>query len=147
MGVRISIFAPQLCNTSVAGLDEYADECLLEKGADWYPFCLGAGSGRGYGGGGSSGVSTPKSKRVVQKQNPPDPLILFNLFNMPGGGRAWLSEPWLGWPLPFLINLYNLCVYPSTSIKRTLRTQRTVMCKDLANLRWSEHSLLFVRGK
>jgi len=99
------------------------------------------------GGGGSSGVSTPKSKRVVQKQNPPDPLILFNLFNMPGGGRAWLSEPWLGWPLPFLINLYNLCVYPSTSIKRTLRTQRTVMCKDLANLRWSEHSLLFVRGK
>jgi len=52
MGVRISIFAPQLCNTSVAGLDEYADECLLEKGADWYPFCLGAGSGRGYWGGG-----------------------------------------------------------------------------------------------
>ena len=46
MGVRISVFAPQLCNTSVSGLDEYADGCLFEK-ADWYPFCLGGGTGRG----------------------------------------------------------------------------------------------------
>jgi len=47
MGVRISVFAPRLCNTSVSGLDEYADGCLFEKGADWYPFCLGGGTGRG----------------------------------------------------------------------------------------------------
>ena len=61
-------FAPQLCNTSISGLDEYADGCLLKKGADWYPFCLGGGTERGVWGGGGSGVSTPKSKRVVQKK-------------------------------------------------------------------------------
>ena len=34
MSVRILVFAPQLCNTSVSGLDEYADGCLFEKGAE-----------------------------------------------------------------------------------------------------------------
>ena len=29
MGVRILVFAPYLYNTSVSGLDEYADGCLL----------------------------------------------------------------------------------------------------------------------
>jgi hypothetical protein len=31
MGVHISVFAPELCNNSVSGLDEYADGCLLDK--------------------------------------------------------------------------------------------------------------------
>jgi len=56
MGVRISIFAPQLCNTSVSGLAyDYADGCLLYKGADWYPLCLGGGTGRGVWGVGQGG--------------------------------------------------------------------------------------------
>ena len=68
MGVRILVFAPYLCNTSVSGLDEYADGCRNQKGADWYPFCLGGGTGRGvWGGGGPSGVSTPKSIHAFQK--------------------------------------------------------------------------------
>ena len=46
-GIRISVFAPQLCNTSISGLDEYADGCLYGKGADWYPFCPGGDIGRG----------------------------------------------------------------------------------------------------
>ena len=41
MGVRVSVFAPLLCNTLVPDLDEYADGCRIQKGADWYPFCLG----------------------------------------------------------------------------------------------------------
>jgi len=45
MGVCISVFAPYLCNTSVSGLDEYADGCLFAKVADWYPFCPGGGTG------------------------------------------------------------------------------------------------------
>jgi len=58
MGVRISIFAPRLCNTSISGLDEYADGCLFEKGADWYPFCPGGGTGRGvWGEGGQGGLA------------------------------------------------------------------------------------------
>ena len=69
MGVRISVFAPQLCNTSVSGLDEYADGCLFEKRADWYPFCLGGGTGRGgWGVGGGSGGSSPKIGRACPKQ-------------------------------------------------------------------------------
>ena len=28
-------------------LDVYVDGCLFEKGADWYPFCPGGGTGRG----------------------------------------------------------------------------------------------------
>ena len=32
--------------------DEYAGRCLFEKGADWYPFCLGGGTKRGVKGGG-----------------------------------------------------------------------------------------------
>ena len=67
MGVRISVFAPQLCNTLVSGLDAFADGYLLKKGADWYPFCLGGALEGGLGGGGGTGVSTPKSKRVVKK--------------------------------------------------------------------------------
>jgi hypothetical protein len=47
MGVRISIFAPQLCKTSVLDLDQYADGCRIKRGADWYPFCLGGGTGGG----------------------------------------------------------------------------------------------------
>ena len=47
MGVRISNFPPYLCNASISVLDEYADGCLFEKGADWYPFCPGGGTGRG----------------------------------------------------------------------------------------------------
>jgi hypothetical protein len=67
MGVCISVFAPLLCITSVSGLDEYADGCLFEKGADWSPFCLGGGSGRGVWGVGSpSGVPTPQ-RYVFQK--------------------------------------------------------------------------------
>ena len=50
MGIRISVFAPLLCNISVSGLDEYADGCPFVKGADWYPFCLGRGNGWGSGG-------------------------------------------------------------------------------------------------
>ena len=71
MGVRTLIFAPKLCNSSVSGLDEYADGCLFEKGADWYPSGLGGGTGRGVWGGGPSGVSTPKSKRAIKKKHPP----------------------------------------------------------------------------
>jgi hypothetical protein len=70
MGVCISVFAPQLCNTSISGLDEYADRCLFEKGADWYPFCLVWGTGNGVGGGGGAGGSTPKSIRAFQKKAP-----------------------------------------------------------------------------
>jgi hypothetical protein len=32
-------FCPITLQHSDAGLDEYADGCLFEKGADWYPFC------------------------------------------------------------------------------------------------------------
>ena len=51
MGVRISVFAPYLCNTSVSGLDEYANGCRIWKGANIYPFfvfveALGGGLGR-----------------------------------------------------------------------------------------------------
>ena len=69
MGVRISVFAPYLCNTSASGLDVYAGGCLFEKGADWHPFCLGGGVGAlegGVGGGGASGVPTPKSIRAIK---------------------------------------------------------------------------------
>ena len=52
MGFRISVVAPQLCKSSVSGLDEHADGCLFEKGADRYPFCLIWGHRkRGLGGG------------------------------------------------------------------------------------------------
>jgi hypothetical protein len=34
MGVRVSVFAPQLFKTSVSDLDEYADGCRIHKGAD-----------------------------------------------------------------------------------------------------------------
>ena len=65
-GVRISVFAPWLCNTSVSGLNEYTqytDGCLLKRGTDWYPFCLGGGTGRGvWGVGGGSGGSHSRSK-------------------------------------------------------------------------------------
>jgi len=68
MGVRISIFAPYLCNTLVSGLDEYADGYRIKKVADWYPFCLGGSTRRGvWGVGGPSGVSTPKSGHAFPK--------------------------------------------------------------------------------
>jgi len=45
----------------MSGLDEYADGCRIQKGADWYPFLSSGGTGRGAGGVGClSGVSTPK---------------------------------------------------------------------------------------
>ena len=75
MGVRISVFAPQLCNTSVLGLIDYADGCLFEKGAVGTLFVwVGALEGR-FGGGGPSGVSTPKSIRAIQNKQPPDHSI------------------------------------------------------------------------
>jgi len=52
MGVRISVFALLFCNISVSYLDEYADGCRIQKGADWYPFLSGGGTGRGVWGGG-----------------------------------------------------------------------------------------------
>ena len=58
MGVRTSVFAPLLCNTSVLGLDVYADGCLFEKRVYWYPFCPGGGIGRGGQGGGAGGASS-----------------------------------------------------------------------------------------
>ena len=57
-------FAPQLCNTSISGLDEYADGCLLKKGADWYPFCLGGGTGREVWGGGDPQGCPPQKVNV-----------------------------------------------------------------------------------
>jgi hypothetical protein len=65
MGVRISVFAPQLCSTPVSGLDEYADGCLFKKRADWYPFCPGGGTRRGVRGG--EGGSSPKITRAYPK--------------------------------------------------------------------------------
>ena len=54
---------------TVLGLDEYADGCRIQKGADRYPFCLGGDTGREvWGVGGPSGVSTLKRKRVVQEK-------------------------------------------------------------------------------
>ena len=53
----------------VSGIDEYADGCRIPKGAEWYPFLSAGGTRRGvWGVGGPSGVSTPKSKRVVPKK-------------------------------------------------------------------------------
>ena len=66
LGVRFSVFAPYLCNTSVSGLDEYANGCLFKKGADWYPFCLGGGTGRGVWGGGCQGGPAQKSYVPIQ---------------------------------------------------------------------------------
>ena len=43
MGVRISVFVPQLCGTIVSGIDEYADGCRIPKGVEWYPFLSGGG--------------------------------------------------------------------------------------------------------
>jgi hypothetical protein len=52
----------------------------LKEGADWYPFCLGGGTGRGvWGVGGPSGVSTPKSIHAIQKnKQPPGPGLGLN---------------------------------------------------------------------
>ena len=66
MGICISVFAPQLCNTSISGLDEYADGCLFKNGAGWYPFCPGGGTGRGGVGGGGH----PKDYACLPKQTP-----------------------------------------------------------------------------
>ena len=64
----VSQFLPLNSAALVSGLDVYADECRIQKGAEWYPFLSGGGTGRGIlGGGGPSGVSTPKSIHVVQK--------------------------------------------------------------------------------
>ena len=70
MGVHISVFAPDLCNTSVSDVDEYADGCLLRKGADWYPFVrMGAPEG-GFGeGGGPQGCPPQKVNVPSQKKN------------------------------------------------------------------------------
>ena len=62
MGVRISVIAPKLCNTSVSGLDEYADGCLFEKGTDWTSGTLFVRVGAPEGGceGGGGGQGSPK---------------------------------------------------------------------------------------
>jgi len=80
MGVRISVFAPLICNTSVLGLDDYADRCLFEKGADWadwYPFCLGGGTGMGIweGGGVPQGCAPQKIYVPSQKGKPPSTTL------------------------------------------------------------------------
>ena len=68
MGVRISFNALKLCNASVFRLDEYAERCRIQKGADWYLICLGGSTGRGvWGVGGPSKRSTPKSGHAFQK--------------------------------------------------------------------------------
>jgi len=59
---------PRNSATPVSDVNENADGCLFIKGADWYPFCLGGGTGRGVGGGGLSGASTPKSIRAIPKK-------------------------------------------------------------------------------
>jgi len=69
IGVRISVFEPYLCNTLISVLDEYVDGCRIQKGADWYPFCLGGGTGRGVWGGDPSGVYTTKSKVPSKKRS------------------------------------------------------------------------------
>jgi hypothetical protein len=68
MGVRTPVFAPKLCNTSVSCLDEYADGCRFQKGADWYPFCLGGSTGRGFWGVGGASGSVPKSPSIEIKK-------------------------------------------------------------------------------
>jgi hypothetical protein len=46
------------------------------KGAEWYPFLSGGATGRGaLGVGGPSGVSTPKSKRAIQKERKKKPPV------------------------------------------------------------------------
>jgi len=46
MGVRISVL-PHNFAKPVLKLDEYADGCRIQRGAAWYPFCLGGSTGRG----------------------------------------------------------------------------------------------------
>jgi len=93
MGVCISVFAPYLCNTSVSGLDEYADGSLFEKGADWYPFCPGGGTGRVFLGGGSGGA-TPKIGHDVQivLLTPPD---LDHIFLRPYDTVFYCTVPYI----------------------------------------------------
>ena len=63
MGVRISVFVPLLCGIIVSGIDEYADGCRIPKGAEWYSFCLGGGTGLWVlGGGGGSRAPKPKNR-------------------------------------------------------------------------------------
>jgi hypothetical protein len=51
----------------MSGLDEYADGCKIQEGADWYPFLSGGGTGRGiWGVWCPSEVSTPKSIHAFQ---------------------------------------------------------------------------------
>jgi len=68
MGVPISVLALQLCNTSVSGPNEYADGCLFEKRADWYPLCLGGGTG--FGGWGPLRDVHPKKYTCLTKTIP-----------------------------------------------------------------------------
>jgi len=73
MGVRISVFAPFLCGIIVSGLGEYADGCRIQKGAEWYPFLSGGGTGRGVlGMGGPLRVSTQKANVSLKKKQPPE---------------------------------------------------------------------------
>jgi hypothetical protein len=58
-------------------VDEYADGCRIQKGANWYPFLSGQGTGGGvWGVGGTSGVSTPKNIHAFQKKTPPALIVL-----------------------------------------------------------------------
>ena len=68
MGVRINFCSNTLQHFSFRSY-EYAYGCLLGKGADWYPFCLGGGTGREVWGvgGGSEGSSPNVIHAFVQK--------------------------------------------------------------------------------
>ena len=67
MGVRISVIAPQLCNSSVACRSEYADGCRIQKGTEWYFFCL-KGTLEGVFWGGSLRGVHPKKSTCLPKQ-------------------------------------------------------------------------------
>jgi hypothetical protein len=59
MDIRVSIFAPYLCNNPVSGLDEYADGCRITKEQiNTLFFCVGALDG-GFG------------RWVVRQRGPP----------------------------------------------------------------------------
>ena len=71
MDVRISAFAPQLCNTSVPDLDEYADGYRIKKEQVGTPFGLVGALEGGFGGLGPSGpkISKHRSLLLSRKNN------------------------------------------------------------------------------
>ena len=65
VGVRISAFAPQLCNTSVPDLDEYADGYRIKKEQVGTPFGLVGALEGGFGGLGPSGPKISKHRSLL----------------------------------------------------------------------------------